>query len=499
MLTRAAGRRAVAVVAAVVPALGLAPAAAAGVAGRPAPPAAYTVKMRLSQTGERPGGPARAQGAGDGPGRMSRPHGTLAGAGSARERAAGLARSAGPAELAAGRLVAGLARRGSRLTARGAAEAGQARAAALAQLAEIGVPAAWGTSRGRGVTVAVLDTGTDPGTPDLAGSVTAGPDYTLGVNPARYRPPHWHGTYIASLIAGHGSGPGRDTGVLGVAPDATVLSVRVVLDEQEPGFPVYSANQRYKNALARGIRYAVRNGAQVINMSLGAATGTGSLRQAIEMAISHGVVVIASAGNDGQQSGGFTPYSYPAAYPGVIAVAAVGADGRPASFSDRNSSVVLSAPGVSVVGAAPGGGYAQASGTSPAAAFVSGVAALIRSRYPGLGPALVRQALVSSAAHRPPGGYRPGTGFGEVDAPAALAAAGRLAARGGGGSGGLGAGQRFGPGRPGPVQVVHRDAARISGDERVAAAGAAGFLAATAVLGVLGGRRLRKRRQKRSM
>jgi len=382
-----------------------------------------------------------------------------------------------------------------RPSARAASGAGQARVAALAQLAEIGVPAAWGVSRGQGVTVAVLDTGTDPGTPDLAGSVKAGPDYTIGVNPARYRPPHWHGTYIASLIAGHGSGPGRDAGVLGVAPDATVLSVRVVLDEQEPGFPVYSANQRYKNALARGIRYAVRDGAQVINMSLGAAAGTGPLRQAIGMAISRGVVVIASAGNDAQRSGGFTPYSYPAAYPGVIAVAAVGADGRPASFSDRNSSVVLSAPGVGVVGASPGGGYALASGTSPAAAFVSGVAALIKSRYPGLAPALVRQALVSSAAYRPPGGYQPGTGFGEVDAAAALAAAGKLAARGGGGAG-LGAGERFGPGRPGPVQVVHRDAARIAGAEHVAAAGAAGFLIAVAVLGVLGGRRLRDRRRK---
>jgi subtilisin family serine protease len=162
---------------------------------------------------------------------------------------------------------------------------------------------------------------------------------------------------------------------------------------------------------------------------------------------------------------------------------------------------------LSIVGASPGGGYAQASGTSPAAAFVSGVAALIKSRYPGLGPALVRQAMVSSAAHRPPGGYRPGTGFGEVDAPAALAAAGRLAARDGGSGGGggpaagrsLGAGERFGPGRPGPVQVVHRDAARIAGAEHRAAAGAAGLLIAMAVLGVLGGRRLRGRWRKRSM
>jgi subtilisin family serine protease len=281
-----------------------------------------------------------------------------------------------------------------------------------------------------------------------------------------------------------------------------------VLDEQEPGFPVYSANQRYKNALARGVRFAVRNGAQVINMSLGAAAGTGPLRRAIGMAISHGVVVVASAGNDARESDGFTPYSYPAAYPGVIGVAAVGADGRPASFSDRNSSVVLSAPGVSVVGDSPGSGYTLASGTSPAAAFVSGVVALIKSRYPGLGPALIRQALVSSAAHRPPGGYRPGTGFGEVNAAAALAAARRLAAAAGpaqasgtsGTSGASGAsqdaGKHFGPGgRPEPVQVVHRDAARISGAEHVAAAGAAGFLLAVAVLGVLGGRRLRSRAQ----
>ena len=93
-----------------------------------------------------------------------------------------------------------------------------------------------------------------------------------------------------------------------------------------------------------------------------------------------------------------------------------------------------------------------------------------------------------------PGGYRPGAGFGWCDALAGRAAAGRLAARGGGGTG-LGTGKRSGPGRPGPVQVVHRDAARIAGAERVAAAGAAGFLAAVAVLGVLGGRRLRARRR----
>ncbi len=304
------------------------------------------------------------------------------------------------------------------------AAAGPARASDLAGLAAIGVPAAWRQTRGHGVTVAVLDTGTDPAAPDLSGSVTTGPDFTRGANPAGYRPPRWHGTFIASLIAGHGSGPGRASGIVGVAPAARILAVRVILDDDEPGFPVYNANAHYEQAIAAGIRYAVRHRAGVINMSLGSATGARQVRQAIGYAISRGVVVVASAGNDGTRPGRPSPFSYPASFTGVISVAAVGPGHRRAPFSDRNASVVLSAPGVDITGAAPGGGYLAVNGTSPASAFVAGVAALIRSRYPRLGPALVRQALVESARYRPASGYSPGVGFGEVDAAAALAVAG---------------------------------------------------------------------------
>jgi subtilisin family serine protease len=362
---------------------------------------------------------------------------------------------------------------------------GQARAVALAQLAEIGVPAAWpsGRGRGQGVTVAVLDTGVDPAVPDLAGSVRTGPDYTVGVNPRGYRPPHWHGTYIASLIAGHGSGPGGASGIIGVAPAARILSVRVILDDQEPGFPVYNANQHYKNALARGVRYAVRHGAQVINMSLGAASGSRQLRAAIGSAIAHGVVVVASAGNGGAAAGRFSAYSYPASYTGVISVAAVGPDHRRAPFSDRNSSVVLAAPGVRVVGDAPGGGYVAVNGTSPASAFVAGVAALIRSRYPQLAPDQVRQAMIRSATHRPPDGYGPGAGFGEADAAAAVVLAGRLADAGP--DPGLASGAHFGPGPPGPVLVTHRDRPRIASAERDAAAGLLVFLAGLLAIAVI--------------
>ncbi|HXF21710.1 MAG TPA: S8 family serine peptidase, partial [Streptosporangiaceae bacterium] len=158
-----------------------------------------------------------------------------------------------------------------RVASAGQSERAQVRAAEQAQLRAIQATPAWQVSRGRGVTVGVLDTGVDAGAADLSGSVTTGPDYTAGADPPGYRPPHLHGTFIASLIAGHGSGPGRAGGIVGVAPAARVLSVRVILDDQEPGIGAYNENPRFADAIDRGIRYAVRRGAQVINMSLGTA------------------------------------------------------------------------------------------------------------------------------------------------------------------------------------------------------------------------------------
>ena len=344
------------------------------------------------------------------------------------------------------------------------------RSAEQAQLRAVGATAAWRVTRGSGVTVGVLDSGADATVPDLTGSVTVGPDYTAGADPAGYQPPHLHGTYIASLIAGHGSGPGHADGVIGVAPAAAILSVRVILDDQEPGFSSFHNDTAYNDSVGNGIRYAIRHGVGVINMSLGGGTPTRDLRAAIAEAIARGVVIVAAAGNDGMSGSRFTPYSYPASFPGVISVAAAGADGQRAFFSDRNASVVLSAPGVNVVGAGPGGSYLEGSGTSPASAIVAGVAALIRSRYPRLSPVQVEQAMVSSASHRPAGGYSPDVGFGEVDAPAALTAAARLAAAQA--DTGLAAARHFGGAR-GPIQVVHRDTARIDG-----------YVAAAAVLTV---------------
>jgi len=365
----------------------------------------------------------------------------------------------------------------------------QVRSADIATLRQIDVPAAWSQSKGSGVTVAVLDTGVQRSAADLTGQVTVGPDYTTGANPPGYAPPHLHGTYICSIIAGHGSGPGNAEGMIGVAPRARILSVRVILDDQEPGFVVYNENASYDDAIANGITYAVRHGAEVINMSLGGTQATRSLRVAVAYAIAHNVVVVAAAGNDGKAGHAFTPYSYPASFTGVISVAAVGSGGKRASFSDQNSSVVVSAPGVSVVGAGPGGSYLVGDGTSPASAFVAGIAALIRSRYPHLSPVQVMQAIVTSTRRQPAHGYSPGVGFGEVDAAAAVTAAGRLAAASAR-SAGLAATAHFGGGPGGPIAVIHRDRGLIIG----LAATAVAALAAFAVFLVLVIAAVRRRR-----
>jgi subtilisin family serine protease len=295
------------------------------------------------------------------------------------------------------------------------------------------VPAAWQLTRGGGVVVAVIDSGVNPDVSDLAGSVTSGPDYTgLGTRPSN---PQWgvHGTWMASLIAGHGHGPGGYSGIIGVAPRSAVLSIRVIPDRTDPHYSRYEHEQEpdIQDSLAQGIDYAVQHGAEVISMSIGYSAPNGAVRQALQKAFSRGAVVVASAGNSGAPSGtsdaDLAPVSFPADYPGVISVGAVDEAGAVAGFSSDNLSVQVAAPGVSVPAQGRDGQYWLVSGTSPACALVAGVAALIKSKYPDLAPDLVTSALTSTTTHRPPGGYDSQVGFGIVDAAAALAKARKLA------------------------------------------------------------------------
>ncbi len=176
--------------------------------------------------------------------------------------------------------------------------------------------------------------------------------------------------------------------------------------------------------------YAVAHGARVISMSIGYSAPSGTVREALQKAYDRGVVVIASAGNSGgpaASGGGEAPESFPANYPGVISVGAVNERGAVAVFSSDNLSVQVAAPGVSVPAQGRDGQYWLVSGTSPACALVAGVAALIKSKYPGLAPDLVASALTSTTTDRPATGYDSQVGFGIVDAAAALAKAGELA------------------------------------------------------------------------
>lgn len=298
-------------------------------------------------------------------------------------------------------------------------------------LGMLNADAAWSVTRGSGVTVAVIDSGVNPDVSDLARSVIAGPDYT-GVT-TRPASKDWgvHGTWMASLIAGHGH-DGGVSGVIGIAPEARILSVRVIPDRADPHYGKYEREPEtvIQRSLADGIAYAVTHGAQVIGMSIGYSAPSGAVREELQKAYDRGVVVVASAGNSGGPAGSGrveAPESFPANYPGVISVGAVGPSGAVAGFSSDNLSVQVAAPGVLVPAQGRDGQYWLVSGTSPACALVAGVAALIKSRYPGLVPDLVASALTSTTRGRPSGGYDSQVGFGIVDAAAALARAGELA------------------------------------------------------------------------
>ncbi|MFB9463184.1 type VII secretion-associated serine protease mycosin [Streptomyces cinereospinus] len=288
---------------------------------------------------------------------------------------------------------------------------------------------AWQTTEGAGITVAVLDTGVDGDHPDLAGNVLPAKDM-IGFGAGRGdRAWARHGTAMAGIIAGHGHGAGNADGVLGIAPQARILPVRVILEDGDPARA--EARRTRGNALADGIRWAADQGADVINLSLGDDSASAHPEpaedEAVQYALKKGSVVVASAGNGGEKG---DHISYPAAYPGVIAATAVDRYGTRASFSTRRWYATVSAPGVDVVIADPDRKYYEGWGTSAAAAFVSGAAALVRAAHPGLTPAQVKRLLEDTARDAPAGGRDDSRGFGFVDPAAAVEAAGRLAPQG---------------------------------------------------------------------
>jgi subtilisin family serine protease len=271
------------------------------------------------------------------------------------------------------------------------------------ELAEVTVPTAWDTTTGSALTVAVVDSGVTA-TGDLAGAVLPGYDYVNGDSNAA--DDLGHGTAVASLIAARGN---NGAGMAGVCWTCRILPVKA-LDSDGYGYP---------SDIAAGIVYAVKNGAKIVNLSLGGAAST-VMADAVAYANLKGVLVVAAAGNNGGRSTATTPM-YPAAYPGVLGVGATdsGSD-APADFTSRNSSatawVDVAAPGI-VTAMDHRGSYGVVEGTSFSAPIVAGIGALVKTRNPSFTGYSLANAIAGTA--RPVGSW---VTLGKVDAARALTA-----------------------------------------------------------------------------
>lgn len=263
----------------------------------------------------------------------------------------------------------------------------------------------WKFTEGRGVKVAVIDSGVD-GNPQFGNRVIV--DQALAQAPTGPQNGDCvgHGTSVAGIIA---AAPMAGVGFAGVAPQATVISIKITNQ-----LNITNAAELVPEAIVD----AVDDGANVINLSLSVQTPTPELQSAVRFALDNNVVVVAAAGNDtGDETGngaGNGPV-YPAAYPGVLSVGAISQNGSLADFSDTRTPVTVTAPGEDVTSTYPGefpdSYIPDASGTSFATPFVAGVVALVRAADPSLSAAQVVQRIADTAD----GSAGKGTGNGMVN------------------------------------------------------------------------------------
>ncbi|UKY53006.1 S8 family serine peptidase [Streptomyces inhibens] len=237
----------------------------------------------------------------------------------------------------------------------------------------------WKESTGKNVTVAVIDSGVNGDHVDLKGNVLPGKSFAGDGGTADHETGDDHGTAMAALIAGHGHGPNRADGIMGLAPDAKIL-------------PIKTREIGGDNGIDGPIRYAVDHGAKVINMSFAGSSLNDLEKSAVSYALKKDVLLVAGSGNNGTNK----PL-YPAAAPGVLAVGAVAKDGKVLGLSNYGPHIRLIAPGEKIYSAGTSLKYRQASGTSDATAYVSAAAALVRSKFPDLTAGQVANRLTKTA------------------------------------------------------------------------------------------------------
>ncbi|GAA4028770.1 type VII secretion-associated serine protease mycosin [Streptomyces plumbiresistens] len=279
----------------------------------------------------------------------------------------------------------------------------------------------WSQSRGKGVRVAVIDTGVDVTNPQLTDALDVKSGRNLlpknlkddDGNPLERGKENGttdtvgHGTKVAGIIAAR---PVEGTGFVGLAPEATIIPI------QQNDAEGHGTTE----TLADAIRYAITAGAGVINISQdtsNAVKPSSDLELAINEALSQKIVVVASAGNDGL--GGNVKETYPASYKGVLAVASSDRNNERASFSQSGEFVGVAAPGVDMISTVPKGGHCSDSGTSFSAPYVAGVAALIKAKHPTWTAQQI-VAQIEQTAERTIAGHDRLVGWGVVDPVRAL-------------------------------------------------------------------------------
>ncbi|MEU8544602.1 type VII secretion-associated serine protease mycosin [Streptomyces sp. NPDC048717] len=279
----------------------------------------------------------------------------------------------------------------------------------------------WSQSTGKGVRVAVIDTGVDVKNPQLTKAVDAGSGVNLIPKDAKDANGNklergkengttdavGHGTKVAGIIAAR---PAKGSGFVGLAPDATIIPIQQN-DAEGRGTA---------ETLAAAIQYAIAKNANVINISQDTANAvkpTPLLQQAVDKALEKEIVVVASAGNDGL--GGNVKPTYPASYEGVLAVAASDRNNERAAFSQSGDFVGVAAPGVDMISTVPGGGHCADNGTSFSAPYVAGLAALVKAKHPKWTQAQI-VAQIEQTAERSVAGHDSRVGWGVVDPVRAL-------------------------------------------------------------------------------
>jgi type VII secretion-associated serine protease mycosin len=281
-------------------------------------------------------------------------------------------------------------------------------------LSQYGITSAWATTQGKGITIAVIDTGVDGSVPDLKGAVSGGTDFSgqgssNGETPEGDADERNHGTMVASLAAGRGTG--GTNGLIGVAPQAKILSISI-------GFGAAATNSDQQ--IADAVTWAVKHGANIINMSLTRNTlaWPPSWDKAFLYAMQHNVVVVAAAGNRGS---GTTEVGAPATMPGVLTVAGVDRNEKASvDASAQGITIGVSAPSEQLLGAIPGGQYVQWEGTSGSTPIVSGVLALVMAAHPGITADNAINRVVKTATDAGAKGLDPIYGYGLVNAAAAV-------------------------------------------------------------------------------